>query len=431
MKRKVKIYLYLLVVLGASTWMLFIANERQQSLTFDEQLALGDEYFEDEIYLDAVFCYQAALEVNPESFDAWLKLAESYKFLGEEEEFIACCETAIEVDPSSDKPYILMAEYFVGVGEVEEAIRVLESADEVEDKTKINEMLDSLLYMFEPTYQMYESISTWHNGYAVVEKNGLFGLVSEELEVVVQPIYQSVGMYDPETGLIPVEHNNEWFYIDSDGYKRMSAPEGTTFLGPFSDGVAPIAIGEDWYVMDVDGNLSGNKYGYIGSFYNGVAAAQNDEGKWVLINKEAEPVSKEFDSIVIDDHGFCSKAGVVFVENNGKFQLVDLEGNAVSDMEFDEVSSFQLDEPAAVKVDDKWGFVSSKGEIIIEPQFEDAMSFSNGLAAVKQDGKWGYINSEGEFKIPPQFEGAMPFSEAGTAPVKNGYYWELIKVYST
>lgn len=431
MKRKVKIYLYLLVILGASTWMIFIVNERNQSETFEEQVTLGDEYFKDEIYLDAAECYKAALEISPESFDTWIKLADSYESLGEDEEFISCCKSAIEVNPSSEKPYIMMAEYYVEAGEIEEAINVLEAAEEVVDKTNINEMLDSLLYMIEPTYQMYESISTWYNGYAVVEKNGLYGLISDELEIVVEPVYQSVGMYDTETGLIPVKQNNEWFYIDSDGYKRMSVKEDTTFLGPFGGGVAPIAIGEEWFVMDEEGNLSEIKYNYIGSFCNGVAAAQNDDGKWVLINESAEPVSKEFDSIVMDDNGFCSKNEIVFVESEGEFLLVDLEGDPVSDTKIDEAKPFQSEEPAAVKVGEQWGFISTEGEMVIEPQFESALSFSNGLAAVQQDGKWGYINLDGEFKIPPQFESAMPFSESGTAPVKNGYYWEVIKIYST
>ena len=43
-------------------------------------------------------------------------------------------------------------------------------------------------------------------------------------------------------------------------------------------------------------------------------------------------------------------------------------------------------------------------EVIIDPQYEDADSFSQGLAAVKKDGKWGYIDMEGNTVIPFQFD---------------------------
>lgn len=431
LRKKTKIYLSLMLILGAATWVGVIVNEKEQNDAFDEQVALGDEYFKDEIYLDAVNFYTSALQINPESFETWLKLAESYLYLDAEEEFIKCCENAIEVDPTSDKPYLMMAEYYAQNGEIEEAIRVLESPNEVEDRSEIDDMLDALLFEVERTYQMYESVSSWHNGYAVVEKNGQFGLISDELEIILDPIYQSVGMYDPDTGLIPVKQNDEWFYVDSDGYKRVAVDEETTFLGPYSEGVAPIAIGNKWYVIDEEQKISENNYNYISSFYNGVAAAQNSEGKWFLINEDAEPVTGEFDEIVIDDNGFCSKNEVVFVQENGKYSLIDLDGNVISSENFDEVKPFQSDEPAAVKVGEEWGFVSPEGEMVIEPQFEEAKSFSNGLAAVKQDGNWGYIGLNGKFKIPPKFEGAMPFSNAGTAPVRNGYYWEFIQIHST
>ncbi|MGL5675221.1 MAG: WG repeat-containing protein [Cellulosilyticaceae bacterium] len=47
----------------------------------------------------------------------------------------------------------------------------------------------------------------------------------------------------------------------------------------------------------------------------------------------------------------------------------------------------------------------------IQPQFEEAQSFSEGLAAVKKDGKWGFINKKGEFIIKPQYEYVESFQE--------------------
>ncbi len=43
----------------------------------------------------------------------------------------------------------------------------------------------------------------------------------------------------------------------------------------------------------------------------------------------------------------------------------------------------------------KIGFIDQLGKIAIKFQFDEAKSFSEGLAAVKSNGKWGYINKLG------------------------------------
>lgn len=59
-------------------------------------------------------------------------------------------------------------------------------------------------------------------------------------------------------------------------------------------------------------------------------------------------------------------------------------------------------------------------EVIIDPQYEDAFSFSEGLAAVKKDGKWGYIDMEDSTVIPFQFDYAFSFSKGLAVAVKDG-----------
>ena len=78
----------------------------------------------------------------------------------------------------------------------------------------------------------------------------------------------------------------------------------------------------------------------------------------------------------------------------------------------------------------KWGFVSRKGTVAIEPTFLDARDFSESLAPVVVGGewvsplgvvggKWGYIDTDGKFAIPASFDNARSFSE-GLALVNVG-----------
>lgn len=56
--------------------------------------------------------------------------------------------------------------------------------------------------------------------------------------------------------------------------------------------------------------------------------------------------------------------------------------------------------------------------VVIQPQFDAAESFSEGMAQVKIGNKWGYIDKTGKLVIPPQFDEAKAFS-AGLALVKS------------
>jgi len=57
----------------------------------------------------------------------------------------------------------------------------------------------------------------------------------------------------------------------------------------------------------------------------------------------------------------------------------------------------------------KFGYLNAEG-IAIEPQFNNAFPFSEGLAAVRQGGYFGFIDTAGTWVIAPQFDFAQAFS---------------------
>ncbi len=71
-----------------------------------------------------------------------------------------------------------------------------------------------------------------------------------------------------------------------------------------------------------------------------------------------------------------------------------------------------------VVVNGRWGFTDKSGETVINPQFDQAEVFAEGLAPVKM-GRWGYVDASGKIVINPQFDKADVFSE-GLAAVKLG-----------
>ena len=80
-----------------------------------------------------------------------------------------------------------------------------------------------------------------------------------------------------------------------------------------------------------------------------------------------------------------------------------------------------------------FGFANNLGLMKIQPMYEDAGQFHNGLAAVKTNGKWGYINFQGKMIIAPMFDKAFSFNENSAIVAKeistNIYQYGLIDKY--
>lgn len=65
---------------------------------------------------------------------------------------------------------------------------------------------------------------------------------------------------------------------------------------------------------------------------------------------------------------------------------------------YDGLSAIRHNESALI------GFANKKDKIIIQPMYQDADRFSNGLAAVKKDNLWGVINKDNQTIVPFMYE---------------------------
>jgi hypothetical protein len=72
-----------------------------------------------------------------------------------------------------------------------------------------------------------------------------------------------------------------------------------------------------------------------------------------------------------------------------------------------------------------WGFVSTDGQLTIQPQFEATLWFSDARAPVRIDGRWGYVDKAGILVIPAQYGQASIF-ENGRAFVALEKEWFAI-----
>ena len=72
----------------------------------------------------------------------------------------------------------------------------------------------------------------------------------------------------------------------------------------------------------------------------------------------------------------------------------------------------------SISLKDRYGFIDNKGQMTIEPQYDHACEFSEGLAAVQVGKKWGFIDKGGLINIEPKYDYARLFI-GGVAKVCN------------
>lgn len=396
---------------------------------YSQHIETAEKYMEKEIYIDAVKEYEAALELQPENYEIAMKIVDLYDDLGESQSFVTACENAIAADKSQAEPYIRLADYYIRISSYQKACTLLNSAEAfVGENSEITELLLEVKRRYTTTSIRYDSVGDFHyesgqkNGYAIVSLEGKYGLIDSALKLTVKCEYDDIGLLSQK--LLPVKKNGEYFYLDQDGHRKLVPDEPADYLGTFEDGYAPASFNGKYGYIDNKLKQYSFEYSYAGCFSNGIAAVEKD-GKWAVINTSFENVTDfEFSEILLDEYGFCSQYGVFFAQRDGKYYLYDTQGNCLSDG-FEDAHLFASDEPAAVKKNGKWGFVSATGEMVMEPAYDDAKSFSQGYAPFLQNGLWGCIDEKGHVLIEPIFDDFEPFAENGYAIVTE----EAVKKY--
>lgn len=149
------------------------------------------------------------------------------------------------------------------------------------------------------------------------------------------------------------------------------------------------------------------------------------KNKWGFINKKLEEIVEP-------------KYTDVFGLDNGNFQLgvINCVGEPTIDTNTDNIMTSYKENRrknpkvlysriegfaeglTPIKLRKKWGFINTKGEIVIKPHYESVKPFAYGLSAVMLNGKWGFINTKGNMVIKNQYLDCSSFMKPATGLVK-------------
>lgn len=200
----------------------------------------------------------------------------------------------------------------------------------------------------------------------------------------------------------------------------LSCSEDTIELIPYKSG-------DQWGYISNNGNIVINpqfKEAYI--FNEGYALVMTNVNTYGFISKDGKfKINATFKNA-----SFFSEGLACVVNENGKPMYIDVGGNIKFEVSNGDECGLFKEQLATIKVGDKWGYIDDTGMININPQFDVAYPFSEGLAVVgqknnKNEVSWGFINKAGEVVINYQFRWAGKFTN-GISVVYDGKNYGFI-----
>lgn len=282
------------------------------------------------------------------------------------------------------------------------------------NRSEANEEIESLYqelrYMTLTDSSRFSDFKTALNGYISIYDGESWKVTNSVGKVLSSGKYQMIGLLDESgTGI----------YIGDMGMRMLDKHEIVRARFDFTVDDAgiysaetdclPVLRNGNWQYVGLDGSYLSGRYDEAGRFANGRAAVKED-GVWYLINQNEEKISSDYEDIKLDLSGSYLQNGVFIAKTDGKYRIYNASGQQAGSLVCEDIDICLKDKLIAYEDGGLWGFADTEGNTVIEPQYQKAKSFSNGLAAVCDGKEWGFIDPENNLVVDYQFLDAFYFN---------------------
>lgn len=232
-------------------------------------------------------------------------------------------------------------------------------------------------FVIQPDYNF--ALDFQKNGLATVENDGKYGCINEEGKVVIPLMFESIIDFHEGRAAVLVEGGFQ--VIDELG--TFLTEKAYNFISMYQDGLAIVSD------VDQEGNY---QYGYL-----------DKSGKIVI------PIQFETAS------NFNEGLAIVKISEN-HFALIDRNGNQLYIYSIFFVGDLGDDLlPFRHSLHSNYGYINVYGNVVIQPRFSFAQTFSGGRAVVNlRDevvNKYGVIDKKGSFVIEPIYNDITSLGE--------------------
>ena len=250
----------------------------------------------------------------------------------------------------------------------------------------------------------YDYIGEFHQGIAIVVKNGKYGAILTGGNEIISPSYDYIASF--EDGCAEAVRQGECIVIDLSGReckkydgKLIAIPSKYDMVRDFKNGYACVKKDGKWGVIDTECNeIFEPQFYFISDFIGGSAKYKySDTSYWGFVNS----------------NGYCSESRFdeLQIEPNGNLIVGEYESS------LDENGCYIQHLSRRYRINNKGQLLVKDGDNIVAlpKEFQYARDFISGIACVQNStGYWGAINKDGRIIVPFEYKRIQNFSENKT-----------------
>lgn len=419
--KKLSIILVIVIVTVAGWFVsvktfLGIDNEKAQISLVQE----ADGYTLKELYVRAIPKYKEALTYDVgNNVEIETKLLNTYDLYGDIINYVKLAEKRMADNTAAEQEYIRVADYYLSTNKIAEAMETVKLGMRQTGSDTLHDYYEENRYQCRTRTVNYE---------------------------VVTPTYKNT--------IMPALDGEKWIYIGQDG-RDLGIGSFDTAVPFNDDGYAVVSVDGQYKTILQSGDLygidelgvedvfavSGNrilarykgKYSYFNFDFqpltqgshqydqitcnnNGVAAVKSGNAWGIITDGGDTVVDFAFSDVAVNSLKNAFSGGHAMVKDSNGWYLIDTKGNRLNDQIYAAAKAPESPNGyiAVGNSNGKWGFADLDGTLVIDYKYDDARSFSDGVAAVCVGETWTYISALGKTVIDYSLDDAQPF-HSGTA----------------
>lgn len=272
---------------------------------------------------------------------------------------------------------------------------------------------------------------------------GFFVISSNKSEVGIEP----VSIYNPKGQLvIPAQFSDPWFFNNGMSQYSTRSSDTPLFTGGGNSG-SPLKLNltEDLHgLISAKGKISLPMYRQIGEFEEGIAPASIEEDRYGAVDVDGKwVIQPKYYWITNFNNGLAA-----FMPNKGsKYGYINTKGEVVVKPTYDSASQFSEQRAMVCNkviegISQNCGFIDTSGKLQTKMEYSsfNSHAFSEGYAMVckgyEKNTKCGYIDLNGSVVHPIEYSAVQseygtwssPFGDfVGGYAIYGGYWYDGIQ----
>lgn len=416
------LFIVAVVIAWAVTVITITSNKDEE-----EQMKLiqaGDLLLEDELYVRAAEKYAESINKYSTERNAELeeKLLYIYKDGNLRSQYEDLVKERIAQGKAKENEYIDYCGSLIKKGSISKAIPLLKAGEDQYDNEELTALYESVKYENRIRDFVTTTMKIPGSNWLIPAFDGTkWGYVNSSDSVVLNFKYDEA--YPFAGGYAVVKIDGGYILIDTSGNKmaidKVGLDEVVSMVGNKIAGIKDgryYLFSKYFEPINIEGYENGFEEIYLND--NGLVVVKSG-GKWAIFSSAMEPVTEfVFEDVGVNSRGQVFTNSSAVVKDANGYYIINDKGQAYFAERFLEMKGYEGGIVAYKDESGLWGYVNTSAKIIVEPQYEDAQSFSHHLGAVKYGGEWGYINRYNTMIIESKYDEAMPFL-TGKALVKD------------